>query len=95
MISWLAIDVKFLEDCQQFRDALRGAFQAFPAWYGLIIYHIPHLSHNLMEVPNRCVELLRPLREFQLHTMRILPHFDLIRHYGLNIHRVVLGKRGG
>lgn len=92
VISLLAINVKFLEDCQKFRDALRGTIQAFPTRYGLIIGHIPHLSHYLMEVPDRRIELLSPFCELLLNAMRILPPFDFIRHYGLDIHCVVLGE---
>lgn len=48
-----------------------------------------------MEILDGGVELFRPFLELLLDAMRVLPPFDLIRHYGLDIHRVVLGKGGG
>lgn len=45
-----------------------------------------------MEVLDRRIELLRPFCELLLDAMRILPPLDLIRHYGLDIHCVVLGE---
>lgn len=48
-----------------------------------------------MEVLDGGVELLRPLLQLLLHTVGVLPPFDLIRHDGFNIHCIILGEGGG